>query len=147
MDNPQTSNLVYGYDYASNISVPLNQYFNVPPPASSDIAHTTNKLWVYLGIGSNILKEYDITLCPFSAVLNRTISLPYPLGAGITAIDDVTLISSDYLTNNIVEIDISGAIPIGTIKFPMPTGRYIAGDMVYTYSAPNKLICSYHFSM
>ena len=146
MDNPQTSNLVYGYDYASNISVPLNQYFNVPPPPSSDIAHTTNKLWVYQGIGSNIIKEYDITLCPFSAVLNRTISSPYPLGAGITAIDDVTLISSDFLTNNIVEIDISGAIPIGTIKFPMPTGRYIAGDMVYTYSAPNKLICSYYDS-
>jgi hypothetical protein len=146
MDNPQTSNLVYGYNYASNISVSLNQYFDVPPPFSSDIAHTDNKLWVYLGIGSNILKEYDITLCPFSAVLNRTISLPYPLGAGLTAIDDVTLISSDFLTNNIVEIDISGPIATGTIKFPMPTGRYIAGDMVYTYSVPNKLICTYYDS-
>jgi hypothetical protein len=141
VDKPQTSNLVYGYDYASNISIPLNQYFNVPPPPSSDIAHTTNKLWVYQGYN---IKEYDITLQSFSAVLNRTISLPYPLGAGLTAIDNDRLISSDG--TNILEINISGASPTVTIKFPMPTGRYIAGDMVYTYSAPNKLICTYYDS-
>jgi hypothetical protein len=139
-------NSVYGYDYASNISVLLNQYFNVPPTASPDIAHTNNKLWMYLGstIGTDILYEYDITLCPFSAVFNRSITLPDTLGAGITAIDDFRLISSTPYTGDIVEINISGSTPVVTTKFQMPFLRQISGDMVYTYSAPHKLICSYY---
>ena len=131
-------NQIYGYNYNSNVSILLNDYFDVQPVGSGDIAHTTNKLWVY---SFSNLYEYDITLCPFSAVFNRLIALPNPIGAGLTAINDTTLISS-YLTN-IVQIDISGVSAIITPKFPMPSGRSIAGDMVYTYSAPNKLICSY----
>jgi hypothetical protein len=139
--NALPGNNIYGYNYNSNVSILLNDYFDIQPIGSSDIAHTTNKLWVYSF--SNIY-EYDITLCPFSAVFNRLIALPNPLGAGLTAINDTTLISSS--SNNIVQIDISGSVAIVTTKFPMPTGRSIAGDMVYTYSAPNKLICSYNQS-
>jgi hypothetical protein len=40
-------NIIYGYDYTSNISTILNPYFDVAPIGSNDIAHTTNKLWVY----------------------------------------------------------------------------------------------------
>jgi len=131
-------NIIYGYDYTSNISTILNPYFDVEPIGSNDITHTTNKLWVY---SSKDLYEYDITLCPFSAVFNRIITLPDFLGAGLTAINDTTLISSS--SNNIVQIDISGPSATVTTQFPMPSGRDISGDMVYTYAAPHKLICSY----
>ena len=129
---------VYGYVFSSNVSTFLNSYFDVAPPSSPDIAHTTTKLWMY---NSASITEYDITLCPFSATFNRTISLTSSLGAGLTAIDDVTLIST--ISNNVVQIDISGPSAIVTTMFPVPTGRIIAGDMVYTTSTPHKLICSY----
>ena len=129
---------VYGYVFSSNVSTILNSYFDVAPPSSPDIAHTTTKLWMYGGL---LIREYDITLCPFSATFNRTISLTSNLGAGLTAIDDVTLIST--ISNNVVQIDISGPSAIVTTMFPVPTGRFIAGDMVYTTSTPHKLLCSY----
>jgi uncharacterized delta-60 repeat protein len=130
--------VIYGYDYTSNISTNLNPYFDIAPIGGSDIAHTITKLWVY---DSSMITEYDITLCPFFATFNRNITLPHPLGPGLAVIDDTTLISS-YLTN-IVQIDISGPSATVTTQFPMPSGRDISGDMVYTYSAPHKLICSY----
>ena len=130
--------VIYGYDYTSNISTNLNPYFDIAPIGGSDIAHNITKLWVY---DSSMIMEYDITLCPFFATFNRNISLPHPLGSGLAVINDTTLISS-YLTN-IVQIDISGPSATVTTQFPMPSGRDISGDMVYTYSAPHKLICSY----
>jgi hypothetical protein len=127
--------LIYGYNYVLDIPTLLNPYFDIQPPTGSgNIAHTNNKFWQSQG---NTIYEYDIISCPFSAAFNRTITLPYTIEIG-TAIDDFTLIGSDSV--NIVEIDISGAIPSVVPQFPKPVGYGIV-DMVYTYSVPNKLIC------
>ncbi len=131
-------NTIYGYVFSSNVSTILNPYFDVTPPSGSDIAHTTTKLWLYNGLE---ITQYDITLCPFSATFNRTISIPSSLGTGLTAKDDVTLIST--ISNNVVQIDVSGVSAVVTNMFPVPTGRQISGDMVYTDTAPHKLICTY----
>ncbi len=131
-------NTIYGYVFSSNVSTILNPYFDVTPPSGADIAHTTTKLWLYNGLE---ITQYDITLCPFSATFNRTISIPSSLGAGLTAKDDVTLIST--MSNNVVQIDVSGVSAVVTNMFPVPTGREISGDMVYTDTAPHKLICTY----
>ena len=128
---------IYGYVFHTNYSTDITSYFT-PTLSSSDIAHTETKLWMY---STAKIREYDITLCPFSATFNRDIELPQPLGAGLGVINDTTLVSSS--SGDIVEIDITTSTAVLTPKFAIPSGRDIAGDMVYTYSSPNKLICSY----
>ena len=129
----------WGYNYTTNISIPLISYFNIPPIINANTIHTANKLWT---VDNNNLYEYDITLCPFSAVFNRTITFTYSIGQSIgTAIDDVTLIGT--FAGDIVQIDISGVSP-SQFATPINTfGRY-ANDMIYTNSTPNKLICLYN---
>ena len=136
------SDKVWGYNYASNISTNLTLNFNPPPTSSSpNVISTTDKIWLSDG---NDLYEYDFTGCSitgFYAVFNRTISFTYQIGQSITAaIDDVTLIGSDSTGVDIYEIDISGVSPNNTFRFATPTNRVVI-DMIYTNSAPNKLIC------
>ena len=132
---------VWGYNYDSNISTNLNPNFNSPPPTGPNMAFTTDKLWI---TDNGDLYEYDFTGCTitgFYAVFNRIITFSYNIGVSMgTSIDDVTLIGA--VAGNIVQIDISGVSPIDTIRFAMPIGRS-ANDMIYTNSAPNKLICLY----
>jgi len=131
------SNEIYTYDFGTNVSIDITGYFNVPPTSSADIANTTTKLWMYSGEN---MREYNIILSPFSGTSYRTITLPNPLGNGLTSIDDTTLISS--FNGNIIQIDITSPTAVFTTKFPMPSGRSISGDMVLTTS--NKLICTYY---
>lgn len=131
------SGFIYGYVFSTNASTNITSFFG-PTLSSSDIAHTTTKLWLY---DPSKIREWDITLCPFSATFNRDITLPSNLGAGLGVIDNTTLVST--VGGNVVEIDITSSPAVFTTKFATPLGRSIAGDMVYTYSAPNKLICSY----
>lgn len=133
---------VWGYNYASNISTNLTLNFNPPLTTTSvNIISTTDKIWLTDG---NDLYEYDFTGCSitgFYAVFNRTISFAYQIGQSITAaIDDVTLLGSDSTGVDIYEIDISGVSPNNTFRFATPTNRVVI-DMIYTNSAPNKLIC------
>lgn len=109
-----------------------------PIPVTGDVANTSNKLWLY---GQTDISEYDINgFCPFSATYNKNINLASGLfGSGMTAIDDVTLVSS--IGTNIVEVDVSTTTAGITVKFPMPTNRDISGDLIYTTS--NQLVCSY----
>jgi hypothetical protein len=136
------SDKVWGYNYASNISTNLTLNFNPPFTTSSpNIISTTDKIWLTDG---NDLYEYDFTGCTitgFYAVFNRIITFSYNIGNTITAaIDDVTLLGS--FAGDIVQIDISGVSPVLTIQtqFAIPIGRIVI-DMIYTNSAPNKLIC------
>ena len=108
---------------------------------SADIAHTTTKLWLYNNVA---FKEYNITLSPFTSTLYRTYSIPIGvrLGAGLCAVNDTTLISSNTLDNNrIIKITLN-PIPDNTIiienLFFLPLGRKIAGDFIYT--TDNKII-------
>ena len=117
--NPNTTVLTYLYDSTNG---------------SSDIANTSNKLWVYNGGGGSLL-EYDITLSPFSQTYNRTITSVY-LNAGLCAIDDTTLINING--SNVYEIDITTNVASPTLKWSTISGRAVAGD--YMYTTTNKLI-------
>jgi cell division septation protein DedD len=117
--NPNTTVLTYLYDSTNG---------------SSDIANTSNKLWVYSG-GNGSLLEYDITLSPFSQTYNRTITSVY-LNAGLCAIDDTTLINING--SNVYEIDITTNVASPTLKWSTISGRTVAGD--YMYTTTNKLI-------
>ncbi len=125
---------MFFYDVLTNITTPLN----VPSSYSaSDIAHTTNKLW--LGGGTS-LTEWNITLTPFSATLNRTITLPHSIGPGLGAINDTTLIAVNSTTspNSVVTLDITSSPAVSTYKFNMLSGRSVAGDILLTTT--NKVL-------
>jgi uncharacterized protein (TIGR02145 family) len=116
----------------------LTSQITGPIPVTGDVANTSNKLWLY---GQTDMSEYDINgFCPFSATYNKNIKLASGLfGSGMTAIDDITLVTS--IGTNIVEVDVATATAGITVKFPMPTNRDISGDLIYTTS--NQLVCSY----
>jgi hypothetical protein len=132
---------IYAYNNTTNISTLLP----IPTTFSSDIAHTTNKLWLVTAspTGPNIV-EYNITLSPFTATYNRTLPLPvgYTAGAGLCAINNTTLISSifpPFSTELIVQITLNpDNTTTLTTLFPQIPGRRISGDIVYT--TDNKII-------
>jgi hypothetical protein len=136
---------VYFYDSSTNISTKLN----VPSTSSaysSDIAHTQNKLWIN---SFSTIREWDITLNPFTATLNRTITLPHSIGAGLGAIDDTTLIATNTSVspNTVVTLDITSNSPTSTYKFDLAvsgSGRVIAGDLLLTTT--NKVITTNYAS-
>ena len=88
--------------------------------------------------------EYTYTSCPFSASLTRIINIPSPilLGVGLAVKDNLTLISSDQ-NNSIIEIDITTTNAGITILFPIPSGRYIMGDILYTTSSQPKILVTF----
>lgn len=136
-DTPQGS--VYFYDSSTNTSTMLN----VPSTSSaysSDIAHTQTKLWINT---TNAIREWNITLNPFTATLSRTITLPHNIGAGLGAIDDTTLIATNVSVspNTVVTLDITNNPATSTYKFDLVVGgsnRTIAGDLLLTTT--NKVI-------
>ena len=105
---------------------------------SADIAHTQNKLWLYNGAG--IIKEWDVTLYPFSATYNRTIT-NFNSTAGLGTISDIILISYKFVgmaSSQIYEADITNLVAVNTLKFESLPGRFVTGDYILTTT--NKLI-------
>jgi hypothetical protein len=125
---------VFFYDVDTNTTVPLNVQGSTN---SSDIAHTTTKLWMS---DSSTIEEWDITLSPFIAVFNRTISLPHDIGPGLGAIDNTTLIAvnRDTTPDSVVTLDITTTSAVSTYKFDMIAGRAVSGDILLTTT--NKVI-------
>ena len=127
------SDQLYYYDYSSNTKNVLGTFIN-----SQDIAHTSNKMWMYTGG----LFEWDITLDPWVVTFNRAISLPNMIGNGLCAISDTKLISSKYnSTNNsddIVEIDVSSSVATVNTLFSLGSNEIIFGDILFTTN--DKLI-------
>ena len=120
---------VYSYNNTTNTFTPL-----FLSSGSQDIANTTTKLWLYNNLG---IVEYDITLNSFTSTYNRTINLPIGtvLGAGMCAVDNTTLISSNVSTNQVIKITLNPSPDNTTIienLFALPSGRKIAGDFIYT---------------
>jgi len=137
-------NSIYVYYPLTNTNILLTPFISGTLDAGpGDIAHTSNKMWLSYA-STSAITEYDIILSPFSGSYNRNIVISNcTIGAGLTAIDDTTLITTTGVTNfstpqTVVEIDISGVSPIVTNKFNIPAGRTISGDFIYTTS--NKLI-------
>jgi len=124
--------------YKDGVTTDLTSQITGPVSITGDVANTSNKLWLYT---ETDISEYDIdNFCPFAATYNRNINLASGLfGSGMTAIDDVTLVSS--IGTDIVEVDITTTTAGITSKFPMPVNRDISGDLIYTTS--NQLVCSY----
>jgi hypothetical protein len=125
---------IYSYDVGTNTStlLPVSSVTNL-----SDIAHTTNKMWV--NSASNI-REWDITLSPFTSSFNRVITLPTTIQPGLGAIDDTTLISvrNDLTPRKVVTIDITTSTGVFTDKFDMILGRNVSGDILLTTT--NKVL-------
>ena len=136
--NEVNGNIV-GYNTSTNESRILTNL-----PFSNDIANTATKMWLYYNIDS-IIKEYNITLNPWTLSYNRDISYPVGVtfGAGLGAIDNVTLITTNNLVSPIpiIEINITGstAIIISTIASLDP-GYSITGDILLTTTG--KVICT-----
>lgn len=130
-DTPEGS--VYYYNTDTNASTQLN----VPNTSSlyaNDIAHTQNKLWLNT---TNKISEWNITLNPFTATFSRLIDTPHNIGAGLGAIDDTTLITTNISTtpNTVVVLDITNNTATSTYKFDLTVGgsnRSIAGDILLT---------------
>jgi hypothetical protein len=122
---------IYGYDSSTNTSTFLyNSGFG-----SSDIANTLTKLWIY----DLSIHEYNITLSPWSINFNRNISLPVGLGAGLGAINNTTLISTDG-GSNIITLDITTSAATATVIGSLPLGRLVSGDILQTTTTPPKII-------
>lgn len=139
------NNIVSYYVPSTNVNTFLGSGFI----SSLDIAHTTTKLW--MGSGT-LINEYNITLSPWSASLNRNITSPTTLGAGLFAINNTTLISSD--SSGVIKLDITGSTTVNTLLFSLPSGRSIAGDIlvttndkviVTTTGAGNSYISQYNY--
>ena len=102
--------------------------------ASGDIAHTSNKMWLYYD--SNNIDEWNITLSPWTATYNRRIS-NFSNSPGLCAINDTKLISVNY--PNVYESDITTTTASNTLIFSsLISGRTISGD--YMLTTTNKFI-------
>jgi hypothetical protein len=123
---------IYSYNSSGNTSTFLYDSGIV----SGDIANTLNKLWVY----SSVIYEYDITLSPWSITFNRVISLSVTLGSGLGAINDTTLISTDFDTSEIITLDITTSAATKTVIGSLPSGRVVSGDILQTTTTPPKIL-------
>ena len=85
------------------------------------------------------IKEWNITLNPFSAIYNRAIS-DAKITAGLGAIDDITLIGHEFgmASCKIYESDITNIVASNTYKFDSIPARIVTGDYILTTT--NKLI-------
>ena len=105
-----------------------------------DIAHTTTKMWVLRGNDVNftgVIREWDITLNPYTCAFNRDIIMPTNTyyGAGLFALNNTTLIGTiedNFGNESIVEWDITTINAVLTTKFALPNGYYVLGDMLVT---------------
>ncbi len=146
---------VFYYNFSSNTVVPVWSLPIFGTNQITDIANTTNKLWILTNENVGVLREYDMTLCPFSLTLNRTFTNPgnpnpFPYN-GLAAINNNTLISQSTISNpqsqfGIVKYDIStNNIVQTTILGYMPAGRFLAGDLIYvpsTLTGPKVIFLS-----
>jgi hypothetical protein len=102
------------------------------------LAINNTLLWT---LGADI-KEWHITLNPFTAIYNRSISLPggFTTNSGIVEKNNQTLIAVNSLSNpqEVVELDISGTSAILTNIFTLPTDRLVSSNILLT--TDNKII-------
>lgn len=108
---------------------------------SVDVANTDTKLWV--NGGSGMLREFNITLDPFTYSFSRDITVGASLGAGLTvySADDIT--ETYVLLAGISYIRKFTITPGGTsftTLFSLGTNRYVTGDIIYNASNNTYLV-------
>jgi len=125
---------VYEYDVQSNTYTYLVQLDN-----SDDIAMTNDKLWIY---SSTNIKEYDITLNPWTINFNRNISITTSVyGPGLTAKNNSELIIGN---KSIYLLDITSNVANETKLFDLPSydgsDCEVTGDIFYSATTNTFLI-------
>ena len=133
-----SDNNVYYYANGNGDSL---QSINIPGYTTSlGIAMTANKLW---SIDTSI-KEWDITLSPFNATFNRTISFSggFTTSSGIVALNDTTLIAVNDSPSpqEVVELDITTLTASATTVFPLGTNRVAQGNLLYVQTGELLII-------
>ena len=109
----------------------------------TDIANTTDKLWVLINTSPTVIKEYNLSLCPISTTLSRTFTYTgfpqnFPV-IGLEAINNNNLLSTGSANNGFVPViryNISTNNLVPTVLFNLPYGRKLAGDLIYVPSTP-----------
>jgi hypothetical protein len=89
------------------------------------------------------IQEYNITLNPWSATFNRSISLPsgFGWGAGLGAISNTQLICTNeagIAPWKIVVLDITSSTAVSTVVGTLKPGRTVSGDILLTTT--NKIL-------
>jgi hypothetical protein len=107
---------------------------NVPEYTSSKgVAINNTLLW---SITNTEVKEWNITLNPFTSIFNRTISLPlgFSINSGIVALNPNTLIAitDSASPQDVVEIDITGTSAVVTTMFTLQADREATSNILYT---------------
>jgi hypothetical protein len=107
--------------------------------SSVGIAISNTLLW---SIDNVEIKEWNITLHPFTSIFNRTISLPvgFSINSGILALDYNTLLAISDINSpqEVIEIEVAGTTAVVTVMFPLPSDRIAISNPLYT--ANGKLI-------
>jgi hypothetical protein len=126
----QPGSEIYGYNFTTNISSGLivdGYTFNSP-----SVAHSSDRLYLYEVIGlQTLVYEWIITLAPFTAILNRTITVPTTLGNSIGFVGTNLLISTDTSVNpnNLVLINITNISASVSTLLSLPTNRISVGTI------------------
>lgn len=111
-----TSEIVH-YDYTGSVSTVLTvEGYNFNSPS---LTWTDTRMYAYIvGVGSTTLKEWNITLTPFTAVFNRDIQFNFEFGEAIGVYFGSKIVTTNInVTPNIfVEIDVSTNPPTVTNK-------------------------------
>lgn len=140
INTTSTDMYVINLGTTSNLSLEKNGYVTVPgyvSSATAGVAWTSNKLWT---IDADI-KEWDITLSPFSATFNRDITYgATPNIAGNIAISNTLLLGVDVSTSpqEIVEIDVTTTTAVQSSKFAIQANRIVISNLLY--SSTGKLV-------
>lgn len=132
-NNVSIDNYNYGL---SRTQPPTQTYGIVDVPgftgsATAGVAISSDKLWV---IDTDI-KEWDITLSPFTATFNRDITYgETPNVAGNIAISNTLLLGVDVSTSpqEIVEIDVTTTTAVKTSQFAIQANRTVISNLLYT---------------
>jgi hypothetical protein len=135
---------VYRYNPSNNVSTLLPVSGQTSP--ANDIAHTATKLWLNYTTNQTsdlAIKEWDITLNPWSATFSQDIYLYYGANsAGLFAVNNNLLILVRRGNpQSVYELDPSLPISNPTnpvFKFYLPSGYSVAGD--YLLTTTNKLL-------
>lgn len=126
-----SSSQIYNYVYSSDTSTLLSvDGYNFDTPS---ITYTNSKLWAYTtSAGSTTIREWNITLNPFTAVFYRVINLGFAIGNAIGVKSNNVLVTtnSEVTPNRYVEINITNPTPVVTNKANLSDFDQVVGSIV-----------------
>lgn len=140
---------VFSYDVATNTTIyrfnAITGYLSAHGTTVVDIANSNNKLWVNFSTGTWI-REFDITLNPFTATYSRDIDVGVTLGVGLAlksadTLNNIYVLvgSTPFNGNTICEITITNTGTTSTL-FTMPVGSVVTGDIIYNSNTNTYII-------